>query len=61
VYTGAKRKVYSCFPARAGSTKEYLFFIILIGLKGYSIITISYRTHMTIYFEHLIRVLGIYD
>jgi hypothetical protein len=27
VYTGAKRKVYSCFPARAGSLKLSLFLL----------------------------------
>jgi hypothetical protein len=31
VYTGAERKVYSCFPARAGSFKLISFFFRLIG------------------------------
>jgi hypothetical protein len=44
-----------------GTTKVYLFFYInrVKGLE-YSI-TLCLGTHMTIYFEHLRRVLGIYD
>jgi hypothetical protein len=41
------------FLARAGLTKSISFFFRLIGFKGYSILTLGYRTHMTIYFEHL--------
>jgi hypothetical protein len=37
-YTGAKRKVYSCFFARARDLLSVtLFFLILIGFKGCSL------------------------
>jgi hypothetical protein len=58
---GTKWKVYSCSSRARDLTKHISFFIRLIGLEGYSILTLGYRTHMTIYFEHLERVLGVYD
>jgi hypothetical protein len=41
------------FAGARGLTKHISFFIRLIGLEGYSVLTLDYRTHMTIYFEHL--------
>jgi hypothetical protein len=43
------------FLARAGLTRRYIFFFInnrVLGVNSY--ITLWFRTHMTIYFEHLI-------
>jgi hypothetical protein len=37
-FTGAKRKVYSWFVARARGLNSISFFLLLIGLKGYKLI-----------------------
>jgi hypothetical protein len=39
--------------ARAGSKQYISFFLLVIGFKGLSNITLGFRTHMRIYFEHL--------
>jgi hypothetical protein len=52
--TGSIDEIYTPVFSRArGVFTVYLFFFRLIGFKGLSYITLGYRTHMTISFEHL--------
>jgi hypothetical protein len=59
LFTHTSQKYTLVSRARA-VPKQCIFFYLIIGLKGYNI-TLGLRTHMTISFEHLERVLGIYD